>query len=238
MKLRLPRPLPVLIVALALVGIVRATAIVEAFAAGDGDARSPVVTAPAPVPQVAPEPMPEPVLLAEMPLAPGAGGDQPAEAEGEAAAAPRDILSYDPTELRLLQQLAGRRAEIERTESELAMREKLLAAAERRVDDKIAELNDLKTEISRLVARYDEEQEAEVASLVKVYEAMKPRDAARIFDEMPIDMLTEIAGRMREMRLAPVLAAMRAERVRELTMRLGERRTLADAGVANRFERP
>ena len=54
----------------------------------------------------------------------------------------------------------------------------ILAATETRVDAKIAQLKDLQTQITALLAQRDAAQEKQVAALVKTYSAMKPKKAA------------------------------------------------------------
>ena len=70
----------------------------------------------------------------------------------------------------------------------------MLAATEARVDAKIAQLKSLQSQITALLAQRDAAQEKQVASLVKTYSAMKPKDAARIFDSLPDDVLVPVAA--------------------------------------------
>ena len=69
-----------------------------------------------------------------------------------------------------------------------------------------------------------EQEEAGLRQLVKLYEGMRPRDAAAIFDELEISVLVQVVGRMREAKAAPVLGAMRPERARQLTAELARSR--------------
>jgi flagellar motility protein MotE (MotC chaperone) len=60
--------------------------------------------------------------------------------------------------------------------------------------------------------------------LVKTYETMKPKDAARIFDTLEMEVLIEVAQRMKEAKLAPVLAAMDPAKAQSVTVELAARR--------------
>ena len=92
------------------------------------------------------------------------------------------------------------------------MRADVLAAAESRVDGKIATLKQLQDQIATLLGQRDDaEQEKQMASLVKTYSAMKPKDAARIFDNLSDDVLIPVAQAMKSDVLAPVLADMTAD---------------------------
>ena len=70
-----------------------------------------------------------------------------------------------------------------------------------------------------------EREEAGIRQLVRVYESMRPRDAATILDDLDMPILLQVLDRMREAKAAPVLAAMRPERARAATTELSRLRT-------------
>lgn len=145
------------------------------------------------------------------------------------------IASEDPTlmseqEILLLQQLADRRAEIEARERDIDQRMGLLAAAETRIDNKIRQLRDFQATIENLIVTYDEQQEQKTQSLVRIYENMKPKDAARIFEDLDMDTLLGVAERMKERKLAAILANMNATRARDITVELAQLRELPELG--------
>lgn len=135
-------------------------------------------------------------------------------------------LNYTETRMELFKDLSKRRDEIESRESELHTKEALLKAAERELDRKYQELAQLRREIEKLLEQQSEEEQARINSLVKIYEGMKPKDAARIFDTLDIDILVNVASRMSERRLSPILASMKPERVRTVTIMLAEEKQL------------
>ncbi len=164
----------------------------------------------------------------------GAATDAPAEGE-EKTAADRLIIDdptlLSPAEIEILQRLAERRDELLKQEREVRMREGLLGAVERRIDRKVSELKTLETTIAGLIKTFDEQQEKKMLSLVKIYENMKPKEAARIFEDLEMDTLLEVAERMKERKLAPVMAKMNPEKAREITVQLRELRALPDTGA-------
>lgn len=137
---------------------------------------------------------------------------------------------FSPAEIEVLENLSRRREELERRAQSLAMREKLMAATEKSVGDKIEELRKLEVKISAMVKKTDDEAEGQLKRLVKVYESMKPKDAARIFEQLDMDILLDVTARMREVKVAPVLAAMTAEKAKALTVELATRGRLPDTG--------
>lgn len=132
-------------------------------------------------------------------------------------------------ELEVLQSLAKRRQTLEQRGEELRLRENLMAATEKRVEEKIAKLKSLEGQIKKLLRQHDKERAEQLASLVKVYEKMKPKDAARIFEQLEMDILLQVTGRMKESKMAPVLAAMDPEKAKELTVELATQKRLPDA---------
>lgn len=139
-------------------------------------------------------------------------------------------LNLTQTEIDTLQQLSARREELEQRERQIGRRQDLLSAAETRIDKKIQELKDLQTVIDNLIVKHDEQQLRELRRAVKTYETMKPKDAAAIFDSMEMDTLLSITEQMREAKLAPVMAAMRIEKAKELTVQLLVKRKLPEPG--------
>lgn len=144
--------------------------------------------------------------------------------------------AFDPTsvtqaEFQVLQRLADRRAELDKLRRDLALREKLLAATEKKLNSKLTELNGLKTQIQGLLKKHDKEQETKLKSLVKIYETMKPKNAARIFERLEMDILLDVVERMREAKTSLIFAAMDPATAKAVTSRLAERRELPHPSV-------
>ncbi len=133
---------------------------------------------------------------------------------------------FSAVELELLQKLSKRREELAVWESNLQIKEAALGATEQRIDEKIAQVESLKKAVAAALAEYNKIEDAEIASLVKIYENMKPADAARIFNELERPILLLIVDRMSEKKVAPVLAAMDPRRAKMLTVDLAEQRRL------------
>lgn len=177
----------------------------------------------------------QPALAAEdKPAGPAATGSAPEQAEDDgtyADTAPEpftDPALMTRSELDLLQDLAERRVELDRRAGEIAIREGILEATERRIDEKIARLEGLEGQIKALVSRHEEIENAELASIVKVYQTMKPKDAARIFERLDMEIQVEVATRMKESKMAPILAAMSADAAKTLTIELATRAQLPE----------
>ncbi len=95
-----------------------------------------------------------------------------------------DAQVASAAEVDVLTSLTKRRGELDARQAQIQIQANMLAATEARVDTKIAQLKSLQGQIAALLAQRDAEQEKQVDALVKTYSAMKPKDAARIFDSL------------------------------------------------------
>lgn len=209
--LRKPRLLPMLVGALALLVVAKVEALWRAVG------RNGV----------------ESVLTAEVSLvAPAAASSPPAEAprpqpasapvQQAPAAEPPDAAQL--AERALLESLRSRRQDIEAREAALRAREQVLEAAEKRLTVRLQEMETLQRKLVAEAEARNQQDEAGWRGLVKVYESMKPRDAAAIFDELEMPVLVQLVARMKEAKVSPVIGAMRPERARELTTELARLR--------------
>lgn len=218
-----PRLLPVTIfVAVLMLGV----RVGDIWLALGGDMRGPFGAVQAQEPAPAPAPPPKP--SAAQPFKTDAGLPPLNPAAKVMTAAVDEHAPEGPGSLQaeVFQRLTERREELDRRTRELDQREALLSAAQQRIDQKVTELTELRTNIEGLLRQVDEKQTAQLESLVKIYETMKPKDAARIFEALEMPVLLDVVERMREGKSAPVLAAMDPLKAKEVTASLVERRAL------------
>ena len=130
-------------------------------------------------------------------------------------------------ERNVLIELRARRAAIEAKERGLAAREAVLSAAERRIGERVEQLTALQTRLEELDANRRERDDQNWRGLVKTYEAMKPREAAAILNELDTPVLLQIIDRMKEARASQILAAMLPDRARAATLQLAQMRSRA-----------
>jgi len=127
------------------------------------------------------------------------------------------------SERAILERLQERRQELDTRQRELEMRENLLRATERRMEQRINELRELESRITSQEQRRDEAEQARFRGVVSMYESMRPKDAARIFDSLDMSVLIEVARAMRPPKLADVIAQMQPEPAKRLTTELARR---------------
>lgn len=132
------------------------------------------------------------------------------------------------TKTELYKELADRRTKLDAQEKQLHVKEAMLQATAKELELKYQELEKLKKELENLLQIQSEKEEDRVNSLVKIYEGMKPKDAARIFDTLDLDVLVSVIGRMSERKISPIMAAMNPERAKTVTIMLAEQNKLPE----------
>ncbi|HEY8575502.1 MAG TPA: hypothetical protein VIL88_04095 [Devosia sp.] len=132
------------------------------------------------------------------------------------------VEAASSSEQQLLQRLVDRRTELEKYEADLALRASLVDAAEKRIEERAATLEALETQISTLVDQRQQMEAGQFASIVAMYENMRPKDAANIFNNLDMAVLLQVAKTMSPRKMAPIMAAMDAARAQELTVQMAD----------------
>ncbi len=139
---------------------------------------------------------------------------------------PNDISTMSESEVALLQKLVDRREELDRQSKKLETRETLLIAAEKRIEERITRLKEIENSVSALIERFDKQEEERLSKLVQVYESMKAKSAAAIFDQLEMEVLLAVAKRMDEAKMADVLSKMSPDAAKRLTMEMAKQKKL------------
>jgi len=181
-------------------------------AADPGDITGSVATTPAPGDTGS-------TAAATAPPAPGKDGKPAVMPSG--AVIPTDGTAL-PTgaERAILERLQERREELDTRARELDIRESLIQGAEKRMDSKLAELKDTEDRIKVETQQKDDAEAARLKGLVIMYENMKPRDAAKIFNGLDPNVLIEVASLIKPQAMSEILAQMSADVAQRLTVEL------------------
>lgn len=157
-----------------------------------------------------------------MPQEGAVAGDEPA-GPVPALMPPSDTvedLGKSRSERAVLERLRDRREQLDGRERQLELREQLLRAAEKRIEQRVVEMKALEESIGVAATKKAEQEKQEFANLAKMYSAMKPKDAARIFDRLELSILVKVSKAMKPVKLADVMARMSAEAAERLTVEL------------------
>lgn len=141
---------------------------------------------------------------------------------------PEQKLSSVPTrkEIEYLQKLSERREQLDRRAQELDDRETVLTAVELRITERTNSLKKIEKTIEAALKKHDALEKAQLDSLVKIYSAMKPKDAAHIFNDLDDDVLLSIVENMKEKKMGAILAKMNLDKAKKLTVSLATRMKL------------
>ena len=128
-----------------------------------------------------------------------------------------------PSERALLEKLGARRDALKQKSDELELREKMLGEAERKLETGLGDLKQAEEKADTSGKGKAEAEKAGLKSLVTMYETMKPKDAARVFDRLGHDVLVPLVLAMNPRKMAEVLAVMQADAAEKLTVALANR---------------
>jgi flagellar motility protein MotE (MotC chaperone) len=215
MSLRIPFPrlLPMTICIMAVLLVVKSVALVRAAVPDAAHAATVPATTP-PTPSAPTSAAPTRAVPSAPPVPVSVPPPEPAISDSERA---------------LLLDLRHRSAELDARAAALTSREGVLAAAEKRLTARVDELSALQAKLEALEKARHDRDDTNWAGLTKLYESMKPRDAATIFNDLDMDVLLQVVDRMKEAKAALVLAAMQPDRARQVTAQLAQMRGRANA---------
>jgi flagellar motility protein MotE (MotC chaperone) len=128
-----------------------------------------------------------------------------------------------PGERAVLERLQSRRQELETRNRELEMRESLLKAAEKRLEEKVTELKDTENRVSTALGTRDKMGTERFKNVVSMYENMKSKDAARIFDRLDLKILVDVSTQINPRKMSEILAQMSPDAAERLTVELANR---------------
>jgi flagellar motility protein MotE (MotC chaperone) len=103
-----------------------------------------------------------------------------------------------PAQRALLERLQERRKELDTKQRDLELRENLIKEAEARLEQRMNELRALENP----AAAENPNESPKMKNLVIMYEGMKPKEAARIFEKLDATVLVGIARAMKPVKLA------------------------------------
>ena len=126
-------------------------------------------------------------------------------------------------DVEVLAALDKRRKELEQAEKKIKEREALVKVMENKVLDQTNKLQEIRTLIEDKIKTKRKESKETIQKLIKIYQAMKPKEAAEIFNDLETDILLDVLKGMPPMKSAPILAKMETEKARNVTELLADK---------------
>lgn len=137
------------------------------------------------------------------------------------------------SERAILERLQARRQELEARAREIDIRESLLKAAEKRAEGRVEELKAIESRITGAAQQKAEEEATRFKGIITMYEGMKPKDAAKVFDRLEMPVLFEIASQIAPRKMADILGQMSPEVAERLTVEMARRAGAEKSGAAD-----
>ena len=162
---------------------------------------------------------PKPVVAAPANIAP-------------ASPPPEPPAPVSASERAILERLQARRQELETRAREIDIRESLLKAAEKRIENRVDELKGVEAGIKTATEQKGEADTARFKGIITMYEGMKPKDAAKIFDRLEMPVLFEIASQIAPRKMSDILGLMMPEAAERLTVELARRANGGDKAAS------
>lgn len=154
------------------------------------------------------------------PAAPAAEAPKP---DGVVVFPDQNPQSVSPSERAILERLQARRQELEQRAREIEIRESLLKSAEKRIEGRVEEVKATEAKISTATGQKAEQDAARFKSIITMYEGMKPKDAAKVFDRLEMSVLYDIASQIAPRKMSDILGLMQPEAAERLTVELARR---------------
>jgi flagellar motility protein MotE (MotC chaperone) len=149
----------------------------------------------------------------------------------EAASKPEGLVTLPPegqapvsaSERAILERLQSRRQELEARAREIDIRESLLKAAEKKVESRVEQLKGVESRISTATEQKSEADAARFKGIITMYESMKPKDAAKVFDRLEMPVLYQIASQIAPRKMSDILGLMSPDVAERLTTEMARR---------------
>ena len=125
--------------------------------------------------------------------------------------------SFTQSEIQILQELAERREALDLRSSEIDKKAVQLKVSELEIEKRLKQLQEYEQKLKLLVQEYNEKEKAKIASLVKVYANMKPKEAARIFETLDLEVTVALLKEMKPTSSSAILAQITPAKAKAIT---------------------
>lgn len=125
--------------------------------------------------------------------------------------------TFSQSEIEILQELAQRREALDVRSQEIDKKTVQLKVTEEEIAKKISQLQSYEKKLRDLMREYTAKEKEKINALVKVYSSMKPKDAARIFNTLDLEITTALAKEMKPSVTSAILSQMDEAKAKEIT---------------------
>jgi len=129
--------------------------------------------------------------------------------------------------------LQARRQELDARAREIDIRESLLKAAEKKAESKVEELKTVESKIATATEQKNDAEAARFKGIITMYESMKPKDAAKVFDRLEMPVLYQIASQIAPRKMSDILGLMSPDVAERLTTEMARRASSSDQAASD-----
>ena len=134
-----------------------------------------------------------------------------------------DILNLSIGEFQVLQDLAKEQKNLVNQKVQIEKKAHLLKILETRVSEKIHQLEQTVQTLDKLVKQQENQEKAQLSELVKIYENMKPQEAAQILATLNPRITLALVGHMRGSKASAILANLPPAQAGQITTALAQK---------------
>ncbi len=132
-----------------------------------------------------------------------------------------DMIARDPESIvDVMAELEKREAAVKKKEEELRRKEKYLNQVQKETEQKLNKLIAIQEEIKAYRQEKASAQSGKLRALVKIYESMKPKGAAKLLENLDEDLVVKIVSNMKTATAASILANMSPEKAVKISKAL------------------
>ncbi len=128
--------------------------------------------------------------------------------------------AFTQSEIMILQELAERREALDLRAQEIDKRAIQLKVTEEEINKKLRQLKDYEQKLQKLINTYSEQEQENLNAMVKMYTSMKPKDAARIFNNLDMNITVALLKGMKPSSSSAILSQMDSQKAQAVTAEL------------------
>lgn len=140
--------------------------------------------------------------------------------EGNQTDSSSPATAFTQSEIMILQELAERREALDLRAQEIDKRAIQLKVTEEEINKKLRQLKDYEQRLQKLINTYSEQEQENLNAMVKMYTSMKPKDAARIFNNLDMNITVALLKGMKPSSSSAILSQMDSQKAQAVTAEL------------------
>ncbi|WP_010299859.1 MotE family protein [Candidatus Odyssella thessalonicensis] len=131
-----------------------------------------------------------------------------------------DPLNLNENQVKILKAMSKKEGDptIADDRAELVKQQEMVKVAENKLSDQIKQLEEVQKNINEVKGSLTQQEKLNLEQMVKIYEGMKPEQAAEILDKLELTALSQIIKFMKPKKAALILARMDKAKARTVTL--------------------